>query len=101
MPHTAQGVGHRNIDTSQAAAEQIEGKAPFWRVMVLQELSLNGPGTADEIAHRLRAPVLTIRPRLSELRGAGKIHDTGLRRANTSGKTAAVWEITKKEDANV
>lgn len=97
MPYTAQGVGHRNTDTSEAAATDAEKRAPFWRLMVLQELSLKGPGTADEIALRLKAPILTIRPRLSELSAEGKIRDTGQRRLNASGKSAAVWEITKGE----
>lgn len=93
MPYNAQGVGHRAMDTSEAAASDVQGKAPFWRVMVMQSLSIHGPGTADEIAARLNAPPLTIRPRLSELRNAGKIYETGTRRPNASGKTAAVWAI--------
>jgi predicted ArsR family transcriptional regulator len=67
--------------------------------MVLQSLSTGGPGTADEIAERLAASPLTIRPRISELRNAGKVHDTGQRSRNASGKSAAVWAISKGGEA--
>jgi predicted Rossmann fold nucleotide-binding protein DprA/Smf involved in DNA uptake len=49
------------------------------------------PLTADEVARRLGKPILSIRPRLSELRAEGKIEATGKRRRNDSGKSAAVW----------
>ena len=97
MPYTAQGTGYRNVDTSLEAAEDTQGRAPFWRLMVLQDLNLNGPSTADEIAGRLGASVLTVRPRVSELRNLRQIEDTGERRRNANGKTAAVWAITKGE----
>jgi predicted ArsR family transcriptional regulator len=101
VPYTAQGVGFKATDTSHEAAEEAQGRAPFWRLMVLQDLSLHGPSTADEIAARLQASILTIRPRVSELRNLHKIHDTGNRRANGNGKRTAVWDITKEETANV
>lgn len=63
MPYTADQVGYRDMDTSHDAAQ--ETKAPFWRLMVMQSLSMGGPGTADEIAVRLNASPLTIRPRMS------------------------------------
>lgn len=86
------------MDTSEDAAAEAQGKAPFWRLMVLQDLSLNGPATAPEIAERLKASPLAIRPRVIELLNAGQIHDTGIRRINAiSGKQAAVWAITKGE----
>ena len=97
MPVTPQGVGYQRTDTSHQAATEAEGKAPFWRLMVLQDLNINGPSTADEIAARLNASVQTIRPRVSELKNLRKIEDTGHRRRNANGKTAAVWAITKGE----
>lgn len=95
MPYTADGIGHRRIDTSEDAADDAAGGAPFYRLMVLQDLSMNDPSTADEVAARLNQSPLTIRPRVSELRTAGKIRDTGTRRRNASGKSAAVWAIAR------
>lgn len=98
MPHTADGIGHRELETSENAAAEVAGKAPFWRLMVMQSLSMDGPATADEIAERLGSNPLTISPRVSELRNEGKIRDTGQRRKNASGKGAAVWQITAEGD---
>ena len=95
MPYTKDGIGHRRIDTSEDAAADAADGAPFYRLMVLQDLNMNGPSTADEVADRLNQSPLTIRPRVSELRTAGKIRDTGARRRNASGKSAAVWELVK------
>ena len=95
MPLNSEGVGYKAEGTSQEAADESAKSAPFWRLMVLQDLNVNGPATADEIAARLKSSPLTIRPRVSELRAAGKIHDTGNRRKNAYGKRAAVWSITK------
>lgn len=97
MPYTAHGVGFRDLETSEDAADEAQGRAPFWRLMVLQDLSLHGPSTADEIARRLKASILTIRPRCSELRNTRQIYDTGERRKNTSGRSAAVWAIATRD----
>jgi predicted ArsR family transcriptional regulator len=93
MPHTPQGTGYRNTDTSREAAEHADGKSAFWRLRVMEMLSIHRELTADEIAAHLKASVLTIRPRVTELVGARKIEDTGKRRKNESGRNAAVWKI--------
>jgi len=56
-----------------------------------------GNHTADEIAQRLGISILTARPRVAELVKRGYLQDSGQRRQNASGRTAAVWEI-KKDD---
>jgi predicted ArsR family transcriptional regulator len=77
-------------ETGRQAAQSID--AGTLRARVLAELS-NGPGTADEIAFRLRVDKLSIRPRCSELAAMGKIEDSGVRRENSSGRRAVVWQI--------
>lgn len=60
---------------------------------VLQYFHDNGADglTADECAEGLSESILSVRPRLSELRRAGILIDSGLRRKNFSGKSATVW----------
>jgi hypothetical protein len=41
----------------------------------------------------LNLSVLSVRPRVSELKRTGKIKQTGARRKNESGMTATVWRI--------
>jgi predicted ArsR family transcriptional regulator len=60
--------------------------------MVLDRLRLHAHGaTADEIATELGESVLSVRPRVSELRALGEIEETGERRVNESGRRAIVW----------
>lgn len=82
--------GHKREDTSRAAAEAMRPKAGILRDKVLACLRKQ-PMTADECADTLRETVLTIRPRLSELRALDLIIDTGDRRQNDSGRNAIVW----------
>lgn len=49
--------------------------------------------TADEVATRIGESVLTVRPRITELLQAGTIVKTALRRANVSGRKAAVMMV--------
>lgn len=79
-------------DTSQEAANSVAGRAKALREAVLLAVQ-HRPRTADEVADALSMSVLTIRPRLSELRATNKIAKTGERRRNASGKMAAVWRV--------
>lgn len=86
-PHTP---GHKGGETSRLAAEAIAGKAPTVRERVLHELD-RAPATPEEIARSLGLDLLTVRPRLSELKKLGKAVDTGKRRRSRGGKMAIVW----------
>jgi DNA-directed RNA polymerase specialized sigma24 family protein len=87
--------GYRVEGPSREAAEAIEGIAGTLRAQV-REVITNCPNgiTADEIAHRLGKSVLSIRPRVSELRRLGEIRQSGARGKNESGMSASVWVIS-------
>ncbi len=78
------------IDTRRAAQEALAERVPRLRAAALEALRAL-PQTADEVAAAMGESILAVRPRLSELHVAGLIHDTGLRRANASGRSAIVW----------
>ena len=65
------------------------------RALCLAALAEIGPagGTADEVAGRLGLPVLTVRPRCTELRQLGLVERTGERRATASGSGAYVLRV--------
>jgi hypothetical protein len=84
--------GHQHTDTSLEAAQSIAVNAGTLRQSCLDALTQRS-GTADQIAARLSESILTIRPRIAELRRLGFIRDTGTRLPNTSGRSAIVWEI--------
>lgn len=89
-PHSP---GHRNVDTSVAAAEAL--KPRLGRLQRLVEATIREAGenglTADELASRLDMNRWSIQPRTSELRRMGRIGDSGTRRLNSTGKKAIVW----------
>ncbi len=85
--------GHRNVDTSIAAATALAPK--LGRLQRMAETAIRNAGqyglTADELAARLGMDRWSIQPRTSELRRKGLIRDSGLRRPNATGKQAIVW----------
>lgn len=94
QPRYPSSPGHRGTDTSRAAAESVAGeagtlRADIMRYMTFFKLSV----TADECADALGLSCLSCRPRFSELLRMGRIEDTGLRRANASGRKAIVWRV--------
>lgn len=85
--------GWKAPGTSQAAAEAISERAPAIRDRVLEYIRQHAGVTADEVAAALGMSVLTIRPRVSELRRRGDIEPTGERFCNSSGMTANAWRV--------
>lgn len=85
--------GHRNVDTSIAAANALAPKLGRLQRMAAMAIRAAGPRglTADELADRLDMDCYSIQPRTSELRRKRFIRDSGRRRKNASGKMAIVW----------
>lgn len=85
--------GHRGVDTSIAAAADIALK--LGRLQLLAEEAIRAAGyhglTADELAARLSLDRWSIQPRTTELKRKGLVVDSGMRRANCTGKSAIVW----------
>jgi predicted ArsR family transcriptional regulator len=81
---------------SEEAAEAMRGTANKMRAAVLAQFAqYPGGATADAVARDLNLSVLSVRPRVSELKRTGKIKQTGARRKNESGMTATVWQISR------
>lgn len=88
--------GFKVSGPSEQAAKAITSKAAKMRATVLAQIAqYPGGATADEIAKDLDLSVLSVRPRVSELKRNGEIEQTGARRKNESGMTATVWRIAK------
>lgn len=85
--------GHRNVDTSMAAADALAPKLGRLQDMALEAIrDVGWHGlTADELAARLDMDRWSIQPRTSELKRKGLIRDSGQRRPNSTGKLAIVW----------
>lgn len=85
--------GHRNVDTSMAAANALAHK--LGRLQHMAHTTIRAAGadglTCDELAAKLGMVRWSVRPRTSELRCKGLIRDSGQRRPNVTGKLAIVW----------
>ncbi len=85
--------GHRNIETSVAAADDLAPK--LGRLQRMAETTIRDAGahglTADELAARLDMDRWSIQPRTTELKRKGLVRDSGRRRRNSTGKLAIVW----------
>lgn len=86
-------AGHRGVDTSIAAAEEINKALPRLQASVLGVVVGAGEHgtTGDEAAIALGWERFRVRPRTSELRKAGRIVDSGRRRDSLSGISSIVW----------
>lgn len=82
--------GYKATETSKVAAQEIESIAETLRSMALYHITKQAM-TADEVANALEVSVLSIRPRIAELKKMGLIEDSGDRRSNESGRAAIVW----------
>ena len=86
--------GFKVSGPSEQAAEAMGGTANKMRAAVLARFAQYPTGaTADEVARDLNLSVLSVRPRVSELKRTGKIKKTIARRKNQSGMSATVWRI--------
>ena len=91
--------GWKEPGTSREAAARIEPTASVLRDLVLETLAASPGGlTADEIAARLNRSILSVRPRVSELRADGKIMRAERRGKNASGMSAAVWIVSRETE---
>ena len=87
--------GHRNVETSIAAAEALAPKLGRLQRLVQGAICDAGPTglTADELAAQLNLDRWSVQPRTSELKRKGLIRDSGQRRPNCTGKLAIVWIV--------
>lgn len=85
------GARRNDPDTSQLAAAKIRDRGVYRDVLaVLRE---HGPCTDFELAARLDRQQTSIGKRRGELRDAGLVIDSGLRRKSPSGSSAIVWKL--------
>jgi len=95
--------GSKASGASEDAAEAITGHANNVRDRVLALFTGEYPAsfTADQVATALNENILTVRPRVSELRRSGLIEPTEERRKNRSGLSAHCWRAVVRSGGEV
>lgn len=88
-------AGYKEANTSKEAAQAVEatGRAARLRDDVLAYFQAGRQATADEVAEALEESVLSIRPRVAELKAAGLIVETGVRRRSSTSRSSHVWRV--------
>lgn len=86
--------GHTDSDTSREAASKI---APHTQYLVrkIAQLLTNGPRACFEVEQLLDMSHQTASARMTEMREAGLIVDTGERRKTPTGRNAIVWKLAQ------
>jgi hypothetical protein len=86
--------GFKSDGPSREAAHAVKAVASTLRARVLDAIKVASlPPTADEIADKLGASILSVRPRCSELFRRGEIAKADLRGRNDSGMSATRWKV--------
>lgn len=88
-----QNPGFKSRGTSSIAARRIARHATALRDRICTFLKANYPSsfTVDQIADRLGASILSVRPFLTELLRGNLFEPTAERRKNKSGMSAHCW----------
>jgi predicted ArsR family transcriptional regulator len=87
------------IDTSQVSAARAETMAQRQAAAIYACLKVYGAQTSDQIAQHVGLLPHQVIKRVSDLRNANAIVDTGERRRTRTGRPAAVWKIKPSEAA--
>jgi len=77
----------------EAAASMVEAKTNRYEGIVLACLQRHGGCTIAEAVALTGEPYETLSPRFKPLVKKKKIHDSGIKRRNTSGRQAIVWVL--------
>jgi hypothetical protein len=86
--------GYKAPGPSEDAAKATAAIAGTLRDQVREVIAMSPSGiTADDVAFRLNRSILSVRPRVSELRRLGDIRQAEGRGKNQSGMSASRWVI--------
>ena len=80
------------IDTQAEAFKKSQPRNKPIKMKIFSAL-ITRPMASYELAFVLDISLLSVRPRLSELRKEGVIFDTRIRKKNPSGSNEVVWQL--------
>ena len=93
--YTDDDIGYQSNEASQEAAYyNVEGRLTL-REQVLQLFRTNKRLTNEQVASILGRPEISTQPRVSELKNAGAIKDSGEKTVGRWGAKITVWELVK------
>lgn len=94
------GYKAKDTETSAQAATAVKVDADNLRDLCEAALKIKDR-TADEVADAVGRGILSVRPRISELKKLGRVTASKSRRSNSSGHTAVVWSYVHPTNIHV
>ena len=93
--YTDDNIGYQSNEASQDAAYfNVEGKTSL-REQILQLFKINKRLTNEQVASILNRAEISTQPRVSELKNAGAIRDSGIKSVGKWGTSITVWELVE------
>lgn len=95
MPYNNQRVGYQNNKQSQEAAQyNATGKLTI-REKVKIAYETFGDMTVEELCEILQRDRVSVQPRITELKNAGVLEDSGTTKMGKYGTNITVWRIAQ------
>jgi predicted HTH transcriptional regulator len=99
MPYNQSKIGYKqNRSSKQAASFNQEGKLTI-RYQVLELFKEHGELTNEQVSQLLNKPEISVQPRISELKNAGVICDSGKKAMGKWGTSITIWSYDEKAKA--
>jgi len=95
MPYNNQRVGYQNNKQSQEAAQYNAGGKLTIREKVKIAYETFGDMTVEELCEILQRDRVSVQPRITELKNAGVLEDSGATKMGKYGTNITVWRIAQ------
>jgi len=96
MPYNQSKIGYKqNRSSKQAADFNQEGKLTI-RYQVLELFKEHGELTNEQVSQLLNKPEISVQPRISELKNAGVVCDSGKKAMGKWGTSITIWSYDEK-----
>ena len=96
MPYNQSKIGYQqNRSSKQAANFNKDGKLTI-RHQVLELFKEHGELTNEQVSQLLNRPEISVQPRISELKNAGVICDSGKKAMGKWGTSITIWSYDEK-----
>jgi len=97
MPYTDEKIGYQNNDASKEAASfNSKGKITI-REKVLDLFRERKELTVEQVSQIMNRAEISVQPRISELKNAGFITDSGKKSMGKWGTSITIWKIVKEK----
>jgi len=97
MPYNQNKIGYQKNDASKEAASfNLKGKLTI-RDQVRIAFQTFGSMTVEEVCDLIQRDPISVKPRLTELKNAGVLEDSGETKIGKWGTSITVWRLAHEE----